>query len=182
MKDLFNCRTISIDKNGELRDSYGIFLFSAAGSSGLCFSTEDTVGTIAAADAIIAREYAQFTDPQKAWILDRGNSLYYLMRGSVAMKTIPIPVCLENTADADLPTKLILAPMLMPISNEGKDTLRFLLPRYEKIPYEFRGNISILYDGEIPSIIDDLTYLRTVYVTAPAHTKVTINDNVITIS
>lgn len=182
MKDLFNCRTISIDKKGELRDSHGIFLFSATGSSGLCFSTEDTVGTIAAADAIVTGEYARFNDPQKAWILDRGNSLYYLLRGSVAMKTIPIPVCLENTEDADLPTRLILAPMLMPLSAEGKDTLRFLLPRVEKVPYEFRGNINILYDGEIPSIIDDMTYLRTVYITAPAQAKVTINGNIITIS
>jgi len=182
MSDLFNCRTISIDEKGNVRDSHGIFLFHANSSNGLNFSTEDTIGTISSSDAIVSTEVAQFSDPQKAWILERPSSLYYLMRGSVAMKKTIVPVCLENVPDEDLPTRTIIGPTLTPLSTEGKETLRFLLPRYEKVPYDFRGNICILYDGEIPSIIDDLTCLRTVYITAPAKAKVSINNKIITVA
>lgn len=181
MKESFNCKTVSIDAKGKVKEAYGIFLFFAHSSSGLNFSTEDTIGTIASADAIVSNDFSDFNKPDKAWIATYGNSLFYLMRGSISMKRISIPVYFENVYDEPLPTRTILAPTLIPQSIVGMETIRFLIPRIQNVPYEFRGNINILYDGEIPSIIDDLTYLRTVYIAAPKNANITVSDNVITI-
>lgn len=182
-QDMFNCKTIVIDRNKTMKKMTGIFLFSSKTHNDINFSTEGISGVLDTSNAIISDTSDNFTNPKKAWILERPGSLYYLLRGNVAMMPMSVPVCLEDISDECLPRKTQIMPQLSPEAKDGFELLRFLLPRYERIPFVFRGNITVLYDGEVKSLfdIDDKTYIRTLYIEAPKDATISISDLTISI-
>jgi len=179
--DLFNCKTVVVDHSGNVKSNAGIFLFVSHANHDINFNAECIGGVLDTSNALISSDPTTFSDPQKAWIWERPGSLYYLMRGSVGMMPVSVPLYLEGIQDNQLPRKTIIRPQLLPDAKEGMEILRFILPRKEMIPYMFSGNITVLYDGEVQSIIDDLTYIRTLYIEASKNASITVSKNKITI-
>ena len=85
------------------------------------------------------------------------------------MIPMSVPVCLEDISDECLPCKTQIMPQL---NSETKDVFEI-----------FRGNITVLYDGEVKSLfdIDDKTYIRTLYIEAPKDAAISISDLTISI-
>ena len=179
-QELFNCKTVVVDQHGNLKSNLGIFLRYSHANDDINFNAECIGGVLDTSNSIISANVEAFSDPQKGWILERPGSLYYLVRGNVGMIPISVPLYLEGILDNLLPRKTVIMPQLLPEAKEGIEILRFILPRKENIPYVFRGNINVLYDGEVQSIVDDMTYIRSLYIEVPKNASITVSEKTIT--